>query len=64
MTQTYMHPAAVERMRDDKCPECGAPPEDHSAAAEFWLRGPLGCDLLPHGVTDRIAAQRQIDAAT
>jgi hypothetical protein len=61
MTQTYLHLAAVERMRDGKCPECGAAPEDHSAVAEFWLRDPLRCDLLPHGVTDRIAAQRVID---
>lgn len=59
--QTYSSPVAIGRMRDGKCPECGKAPEDHSAVAEFWLRDPNKCDLLPIGVTDRIAKQRELD---
>jgi hypothetical protein len=58
MSQRYSAPVALERMRLGNCPECGAAPDDHSHAIEFWLR-PGGCDLLPIGVTDRIARFEQ-----
>jgi hypothetical protein len=61
VTQTYRNPGAIEWMRKGLCPECGNRPEDHSTAAEFWLRDPGKCDLLPRGVTDRINHQRALD---
>lgn len=61
--QRYTSPIAQERMEAGTCPECGKPAEAHSGASEFWLR-PIGCDLLPHSVEDRIAQHRTDLAAS
>lgn len=52
MAQRYTSPAARERMAGGMCPECGESPEAHLYDPRFWL--PRRCDLLPHGVTERI----------
>lgn len=57
MSQRYTSQVAQERMADGLCPECGARPDAHSGDPRFWLRGG-SCDLLPHGVADRIAQYR------
>ena len=56
MSQRYTHPTAQERMARDLCPECGQPAWDHTNEVRFWV--PRACDLLPQGVTDRIAQYR------
>lgn len=56
MSQRYVTPLAQERMADGKCPECGTAPETHDNDPRFWVR--LGCDLLPHGVVERIEQYR------
>jgi hypothetical protein len=59
--QTYRHPRAIERMRLGLCPECGGSPESHTDDVRFWIPRSHGCSLLPHGVTERIQWQRQLD---
>ncbi len=56
MAQRYADNAARERMAAGKCPGCGEPPEAHVNDARFWI--PRNCDLLPHGVTERIGQYR------
>ena len=58
--QRYTSPVACERMAAGNCPECGEPAEAHINDPRFWI--PRQCDLLPHGVTERIA-QYQADQA-
>ena len=58
--QRYTSPVACERMAAGNCPECGEPAEGHVNDQRFWI--PRACDLLPHGVTGRIA-QYQADQA-
>ncbi len=60
MAQRYTSPASRERMAAGTCPECGKPAEAHSGDPRFWI--PRACDLLPHGVTERIG-QYQADQA-
>jgi len=60
MTQTYINQAAVQWMREGRCPECGCVPGDHSNDQRFWVR-PSFCDLTYQGVTDRIAKQNELD---
>src|SRR5687768_5700156 len=50
MTQTYSNQLAIQWMREGFCPACGNAAENHSNVAEFWLRDPLKCRLLPQGV--------------
>ena len=52
MAQRYADPLARERMAAGNCPECGEPPGAHLNDPRFWI--PRRCDLLPHGVTERI----------
>jgi hypothetical protein len=59
--QTYTSPAAVARMRDGSCPECGGTPESHTNSVAFWIPRGNNCSLLPHGVTERIEWQRELD---
>lgn len=58
--QRYTSPAALERMAAGNCPECGQSAEAHSGDPRFWI--PRDCDLLPHGVTERIE-QYRVDQA-
>lgn len=60
--QRYSTGIARDRMADDNCPECGQPADMHSPEPRFWVRG-SGCDLLPHGVTERIQQYRDDIAA-
>ena len=55
--QRYRSGIAHERMEQGLCPECGKPAAEHSSRVEFWLRPGAftSCDLLPHGVEERIA---------
>lgn len=52
--QRYTHPQALAYMAQGLCPECGAKPEEHNGDPRFWMRPGGACDLLPHGVEDRI----------
>lgn len=61
--QRYTSTIARDHMSRGRCPECGNMPEAHSSAPQFWLR-PGGCDLLPQGVADRIAAYEWDTSAT
>lgn len=53
MAQRYPAGPAHERMAHGLCPECGGLPREHSEDTRFWI--PRNCDLLPTGVSDRIA---------
>jgi hypothetical protein len=61
MTQAYINQAAVQWMREGRCPECGCVPKDHTNDNRFWMPRRLNCDLMQQGVLDRIAKQREID---
>lgn len=52
MAQRYHHPEQHNRMRHGNCPECGQPPAAHLDDPRFWI--PRSCDLMTHGVTERI----------
>ena len=50
--QRYSHPTALQRMGNGLCPECGEASSAHLDDPRFWL--PRRCDLMPHGVVERI----------
>lgn len=52
MTQQYSDPAALERMAQGRCPECGAGVDDHSG----W--GGPNCSLTDMGVAQRLHEYR------
>jgi hypothetical protein len=60
--QTYQGDRALTNMRAGLCPECGELAEQHSGP--FQLRPGARCSLLPHGVTERINWQRELDRRT
>lgn len=57
MAQRYKGALTLSFMEAGNCPECGESPEVHLDDNRFWL--PRRCDLLPHGVRDRIAQYQQ-----
>jgi hypothetical protein len=59
--QVYKDPVAIERMRENKCPECGHSAEEHSNDVRFWVPRLLDCNLLPRGVRERVAKQKELD---
>jgi hypothetical protein len=59
--QVYKDKVAIERMREGTCPECGAKAESHSGDSRFWIPRPLDCNLLPRGVRERVAKQKELD---
>lgn len=54
--QRYAPGVAHKRMAADTCPECGEPAGEHLNDNRFWM--PRRCDLLPHGVVERIEQYR------
>ena len=57
MAQRYRPGVAHERMADGCCPECGKLPEAH--AGEWSVPAMFApCNLLVHGVIDRIEQYR------
>lgn len=60
MAQRYHDDTSHRRMAAENCPECGEPASEHVNDNRFWI--PRRCDLLPHGVTERIE-QHQADRA-
>ena len=56
MAQRYSDPKARGLMELGLCPECGTPALSHLDDPRFWV--PRRCDLLAHGVTERIERYR------